>query len=296
MSRLHGAILGMLALAAASLPGHAQEHGHGAHAAHGTQDTTASRDHHAATPDPHARHGPALPHPPVPPVTAADRAAASPVLTRHMAHPSAFNTLLVLDRLEAWDGGAGTGQAWEVTGWAGTDTDRLWLRSEGERLGGRTGSASVELLYGRSITPWWDVVAGVRHDSLPGPSRTRLAVGAQGLAPYLVEVEATAYLDDSGRASLELGAGYDLLLTHRLVLHPEIELELSGSRDVRRGTGTGLASAEAGIRLRYEVTRRFAPYLGVVHERAFGDTVDLRGQDGHPARDTRLVAGVRIWF
>ena len=290
MNRLHGTILAALALAATPLPGRAQEHAH--------HHPAAPQPHaaHPAPVDPHDRHHAALPHAPVPPVTDADRAAAFPRLTRHMEHPSAFNTLLVLDRLEAWDDDAGTGQAWEVTGWAGTDINRVWLRSEGERLGGRTGSASVELLYGRSIGPWWDLLAGVRHDSLPGPSDTRLALGVQGLAPYLFEVEATAYLDDAGRASLELGAGYDLLLTNRLVLHPELELELSGARDTARGVGTGLAGMEAGIRLRYEFTRQFAPYLGVVHERAFGETVDLRRHEGHPARDTRLVAGVRIWF
>lgn len=314
MSRLHVAILAALALAATPLPGHAQEHGqhhhqpsptprhaeddpHAGHAGHAVlEDPHAGHAAHAAPEDPHAGRGTARPHAPIPPVTDADRAAAFPPLTRHVEHPSAFNTLLLVERLEAWDEDPGTGQAWEVTGWAGTDINRLWLRSEGERVGGRTEGASVDLLYGRSVGPWWDLVAGLRHDSLPGPSDTRLALGVQGLAPYLFEVEATAYLDDEGHASLQLEAGYDLLLTNRLVLQPEIEMELSGARDPGRGVGTGLASVEAGLRLRYEVTRQFAPYLGVVHERAFGDTVDLRRQEGHPARDTRLVAGVRIWF
>lgn len=288
MSRLQGAVLGVLTLAAtASIPARAQDHAH-----HHHEPAPASRGHDAH----HAHHDTSLPHTPIPPVTDADRAAAFPPLTRHMDHPSAFNTLLVVDRLEAWEDDAGTGQAWELIGWAGTDLDRLWIRSGGERMGGRTDAASLELLYGRSVSPWWDVVAGLRHDSLPGPSRTRLALGVQGLAPYMFEVQATAYLDDSGDIALDLGAGYDLLLTNRLVLHPEIEIGLSGSGDGRRGIGSGLSTVEAGLRLRYEFTRQFAPYVGLVHERAFGDTVDLHRRDGHDTRDTRIVAGVRIWF
>src|SRR3970282_1051184 len=139
---------------------------------------------------------------PIPVLTAADRAAAFPDLQRPMEHAPEINSYVLFNRLEAWnaDPGKPTGLQWEGQGWVGTDLDRLWLRSEGERVG-RIESADLEVLYGRSIAPWWDVVAGVRHDFEPGPSQTWAAFGVQGLSPYKFEVEATAYIGQSGRTA-----------------------------------------------------------------------------------------------
>ena len=233
---------------------------------------------------------------PIPPLTDADRAAAFPTLTRHMQHAPTVNRYLLFNRLEAWDEDHGSGQAWEAQGWIGTDTDRLWLRSEGEREGGDTHAADLELLYGRSVSPWWDLVAGVRHDFAPGDSRTWAAFGVQGLAPYLFEVAVTGYLGESGHAALAAEAEYELLLTNRLILQPVLEATVHAKEDVARGVGAGLSTAEAGLRLRYEVNRHVAPYLGVSHERAFGDTARLRRAGDAPSRETRFVAGLRIWF
>lgn len=236
------------------------------------------------------------PETPIPTLTDADRAAAFPALSRHMEHASPVNSYLLFDRLEAWDEDAGTGQAWEAKGWIGTDTDRLWLRSEGERASGHTHAADLEVLYGRSVSAWWDVVAGVRHDFAPGGSRTWAAFGLQGLAPYLFEVEVTGYLGESGHTALVAEVEYELLLTNRLILQPMLEATLHGKEDAAHGVGEGLSSVEAGLRLRYEINRHFAPYVGVVHERAFGDTARLRRAGDEAVRDTRVVAGIRIWF
>lgn len=284
-------------------PNAAHDHaGHAGHGEHPRSPDHAAMDHskmdHAASGHPasHANtHGDA-PLLPVPTLTDADRAAAFPALTRHMEHAPTVNRYLLFNRLEAWDEDQGSGQAWEAQGWIGTDTDRLWLRSEGERGAGDTHAADLELLYGRSVSPWWDVVAGLRHDFAPGDSQTWAAVGVQGLAPYLFEVAVTGYLGESGHSALAVEAEYELLLTNRLILQPVLEATLHGKEDLARGVGTGLSSAEAGLRLRYEVNRHFAPYLGVTHERAFGDTARLRRAGDAPTRETRLVAGLRIWF
>lgn len=233
---------------------------------------------------------------PIPEVSDADRAAAFPELGHGMQHAPEINHYLLFDRLEAIDLDHGTGQAWELQGWIGTDLDRLWVRSEGERELGHTESANLEALYGRSITPWWDVVAGVKHDFKPGESQTWAAFGVQGLSPYKFEVAATAYIGESGRTSANLEAEYELLLTNRLILQPLVEIELNGKDDPGRGIGSGLSTAEAGLRLRYEFSRRFAPYIGVVHERAFGKTADFRRDEGEAVSDTSLVAGLRVWF
>ncbi len=203
---------------------------------------------------------------------------------------------LLVDRLEGWDRDAGSGQAWEINGWYGGDLHRLRLRSEGEREGGRTHAADAELLYGRAISPWWEWVAGLRQDFAPGASRTRAALGFQGLAPYKFEVSATAYIGGGSGAALRLEGEYTLLLTSRWILQPRLEANFSAREDARRGEGGGLDSASAGLRLRYEVSRRFAPYIGWEHERRFGDAARFGEAEGEPSRASRFVAGVRFWF
>ncbi len=233
---------------------------------------------------------------PIPVVTDADRAAAVRAAAGHSAHDNSIQTYTLIDRLEVWDADHGTGMQWETQAWIGTDLNRLWLRSEGERIDGGTESADLEVLYGRSVAAWWDVVAGVRHDFKPGAAQDFLAVGVMGLAPYKFEVEATAYLGNSGQTAARLEVEYETLLTNRLILQPLVEVNLHGKDDPRRGIGSGLGTVEAGLRLRYEFTRQFAPYIGIVRERAFGGTADLRRAEGEDIDDTRLVAGLRIWF
>ncbi|MDY4294375.1 MULTISPECIES: copper resistance protein B [unclassified Xanthomonas] len=238
-----------------------------------------------------------LPREPIPPITDADRAAAFPVLRDHgMAHGAAHTGYLLVDRLEGWDNAHGSGQAWEARGWYGGDIDRLWLRSDGERDGGRTTASSLELAYGRAISPWWDMLIGARQTFAPGRARTSAAFGVQGMAPYKFEVSAMLYVGEGGHASLHLEGEYDVLLTNRLILQPRLEAELAARDDPAHRIGSGLTTVEGGLRLRYEVTRRFAPYVGVEHVRSFGDTADLRRADGEAARETRWVAGLRFWF
>ena len=239
------------------------------------------------------------PRTPIPPVTEADRQAAFMPLTTHAAHGDGIHSYWLLDRLEAWDADeAGTGMGWEAAAWIGTDLDRLWLRSEGERTTGEgTESAALEVLYGRSVARWWDVVGGVRHDfGVAGPSQTFAAFGVQGLAPYKFEVSATAYIGHSGQTAARFEAEYETLFTNRLILQWLAEAELYGKDDASRGIGSGLSKVEAGARLRYEISRRFAPYVGVAWERAYGGTADFKRDHGEDADDTRIVAGVRIWF
>ena len=268
------------------------------------QATVAAQDHHdhaAPTPVDHAAMGhgtPARTEPvtPIPPVTDADRAAAFPELKLPMAHAPGINRYIGLNRLEAWDAKPGSAQLWDAQAWIGSDLNRLWLRTEGERTAGKTKAAQLEAFYGRSVSTWWDVLAGIKHDFNPGDSQTWAAFGVEGLAPYKFEVSATAYVGESGQTEASVDVEYELLLTNRLILQPLIEVTVFGKDDPARGTGSGLSSAKAGLRLRYEIDRKFAPYIGVVHERAFGNTADFRRAECDDTRDTRIVAGVRIWF
>ena len=233
---------------------------------------------------------------PIPLVTDADRRAAFPDVHEHHLHGTAVHSYWLLDRLEVSDADDGTALGWEASAWIGGDVQRLWLRSEGEAIDGRIEHGDVEVLYGRSVRTWWDVVAGVRQDIGEGPSRTWGAFGVQGFAPYKFEVAATAYVGQSGRSAARVEAEYDTLFTNRLILQWRAEANAYGKSDPLAGIGSGLSTLEAGLRLRYEVTRQFAPYIGIEHERAFGNTADLRRAGGHGAGDTRVVAGVRLWF
>lgn len=244
----------------------------------------------------HAGLAPTQPRTPIPVLTQADRLAAQPPAHDHPVHDNSIQSYTLFDRLETWNADQGAALEWEGQAWIGTDLNRLWLRSEGERVDGRTESADLEVLYGRSVAAWWDVVAGVRHDFKPGASEDFAAIGVMGVAPYKFEVQATAYIGQSGQTAARLEGGYETLLTNRLILQPRVEINLYGKDDPGRGIGSGLSTVETGLRLRYEFTRRFAPYVGLVREQAFGSTADLRHQEGGPINDTRFVAGVRIWF
>ena len=233
---------------------------------------------------------------PVPAVTQADRDAAFPDVHAHHLHGTSVQSYWLLDRLEVSDADNGTALGWEAMAWVGGDIQRIWLRSEGEAVDGRIEHGDMEVLYGRSVRPWWDVLAGVRQDVGEGPSRTWAAFGVQGLSPYKFEVAATAYIGQGGRTALRAEAEYDTLLTNRLILQWRAEANAYGKADPLAGIGSGLSTVEFGARLRYEITRQFAPYFGVEHDRAFGNTADLRRNAGHDAGDTRVVAGVRVWF
>ena len=238
----------------------------------------------------------AAPRTPIPALTDTDRAAAFPPDAHgHEVHDERAFSYWLVDRLEWQDTEEGS-LGWEGLAWIGGDINRVWLRTEGEASDGEIESANAEVLYGRSISPWWDAVAGVRQDFGEGPSRTYAAFGFQGLAPYKFEVEATAFIGARGRGGVTLEGEYDTLITNRLILQWQGETTLYAKDDPEIGVGSGLSTIEAGARLRYEFNRRFAPYVGVEFERAFGETADLRRLGGEPTRDTRLVAGIRFWF
>lgn len=254
----------------------------------------ATEDHSAHTP-PKDQAG-EQPKQPIPPLTDADRAAAfPPALDGHAVHDRQIHSFVLFDQLE-WQGGDSGGANVENTSWIGGDINRLWLRAEAETEDGDIDNAFVDALWGRSFSRWWDVVAGVRQDFRPGDPQTWAAVGVQGLAPYWFDIEATAYVGPGGRTHARFEAEYDLLLTNRLVLQPLLEVTLYGKDDPERGIGSGLSSVEAGLRLRYEIRRELAPYVGVVFDRSLRGTADYARENGDEVGTIRLAVGLRTWF
>lgn len=233
---------------------------------------------------------------PIPVLTDADREAAFPPLEGHNVHDDAINAFFLLDQLEYQAADEGSVLSWDASGWIGGDIDRLWLRSEGERTNGVTEEAEIQALWGHAIGPWWDVVGGIRQDFKPGSPQTWAAFGIQGMPLYAFEAEATAFIGENGQTAARLEGDYEILLTNRLILQPTAEVNFYGKNDPERGIGSGLANTEVGLRLRYEIRREFAPYIGVTWNRAYGNTADLLREEGGDVSEARFVAGIRLWF
>ncbi|MEW5745078.1 MAG: copper resistance protein B [Nitrospirota bacterium] len=187
---------------------------------------------------------------------------------------------------------------WDVQAWVGADYNKLWLKSEGTWLidDEKVDEAQVELFYSRTISPFWDLQLGIRHDFKPDPDRTFAAFGVQGLAPNWFEVEATAYVSEDGDVSAAVEAEYDLFLGQRLILQLRFEVGLAAQDVEKYGTGQGITDIELGARLRYELRREFAPYIGVSWSRKIGETASLARAAGNDTGSVSFVAGIRIWF
>ena len=184
----------------------------------------------------------------------------------------------------------------EAQGWVGKDLSKLWLKVEAERVDKETEEAELQALYSKAIARYWDIQVGVRHDFEPSPSRSWGVIGLQGLAPYFFEVDTALFVGESGRTALRLEAEYELLFTQRWILTPEIEVNLYSKDDEAIGVGSGLSDVELGLRLRYEIRRELAPYVGVNWMKKYGNSADFSRAVGDEVSDTQFVVGVRLWF
>jgi len=191
---------------------------------------------------------------------------------------------------------------WDIEGWYGGDYNRLWFKSEGQRDTAFKADYDVDfqLLYGRFIQKHYDLQIGSRVETqmFRGQNVTRGfgVIGIQGLVPYNYELEAALFIDQGGKVSGRFSFTKDFLLTQRLILQGRFETNVAGQRVERFTTGSGLNNLEFGVRLRYEIRREFAPYIGLSLDRSFGETAMLvREEGGHPSQ-VRFVAGLRMWF
>ena len=204
--------------------------------------------------------------------------------------------MVMLERLEARLREGHDAYLWDAQGWFGGDIDKLWLKSEGEgELGGSLESAEVQALWSHAIGPYFDLQAGVRADIEP-QGRAHAVLGVQGLAPYMFEIDAAAFLSDKGDLTARIEAEYDQRLTQRLILQPRGEIALSAQGVPERELGAGATKIEAGLRLRYEIVREFAPYIGVGYEAAVGKTAELVRARGGDPDGVAVLLGLRAWF
>ena len=204
---------------------------------------------------------------------------------------------VIFSQLEGRWNGSNSEFRWEGQGWVGTDYDKLWIKSEGTLQGnGTLDDGQHQFLYDRAITTYFDLQGGLRSDIDSRPTRNWAAFGIQGLAPYFFDLELTGYASDQGHLAAKLEASYDILITQRLILQPQIELNLYSKADPVRLVGAGFSDIDTGLRLRYEFSRNFAPYLGVVYEGRFGQSASYARRLGESTGDFRFAFGVRVWF
>jgi copper resistance protein B len=274
----------------------------------------------AAPADPHAGHAahanPASGEPAAQPAAAppsTEDEAAPPIPTDHDAdryfppaamaaardqlaheHGEIAWSKLALDKLELRPGSGATGYAWEGSASFGGDINRLVIKSRGEGAR-KQEEAEVDVLYGRAITPYFNLEAGVRHDFV-GRDRSYLTLGLDGVAPYGFEIDNAVFLSDQGDVTARLEAAHDLRLTQRLILEPRVEANFSAQDIPALRIGSGLSSIEAGLRLRYAIKLEFAPYLGVNYQERFGDTARFARAVGDDRREVRFVVGLQSWF
>ena len=202
-------------------------------------------------------------------------------------------TMVKVDQLELSDGDAST---WDAQAWLGKDLNKLWIKTEGEVVDGDLEEAEYQFLYSRAIAPFWDAQFGWRHDSKPTPDRDWLAIGIQGVAPYFFETDIAVFVGEKGNVGLRTEFEYELLLSQKWILTPEVEANFFSKNDTELGIGSGLSDVSFGLRLRYEIKREFAPYLGVEWTKQFGETADLIKDEGGDSRDVQWVLGLRAWF
>lgn len=290
--RMIAAFVAPLMLAAA-LPAAAQDHTH----------------HETETPAPGIRGGHAPPQPQPDPSVASDGeanaadlyfepAAMSRARQQLIAENGGMRTsAIIIDELEAGFDDDGETYSWHAQGWYGGDINRFWWKSEGE--GGFENElehAELQLLYSRAVTPYFDLQAGVRQGYLDGEDRTDLVLGVQGLAPYWFEVGAAAFVSTEGDVTARAEAEYDLRLTQKLILQPSAELNFAVQDISDLDIGSGFTDTNIGLRLRYEFSRRLAPYVGVEWTSALGETRDIREALGADPQSTRAVIGLRALF
>jgi len=243
----------------------------------------------------------AEPAPPLPTDHAADGVFDPAAMARARAqleeeHSGSVISKVMLSLGEYRVGDGENGYRWEGEAWVGGDLNRLVIKSEGE--GGEDGidAAEVQALYSRAVSPYFDLQAGLRQDFQSGPKRTYATVGFEGGAPYWFETAGSLFLSNKGELLARLEGSYDLRLSQRWILQPRIEANLSGQDISELELGSGVSNIELGLRLRYEIKREFAPYIGVSFDRKFGGTADYARALGKDDQATSLVIGLRAWF
>lgn len=205
-------------------------------------------------------------------------------------------TKVMIDQLETRVTDGDNPLVFEGQAWIGKDLNKFVIKADLEQVNGSTEELELQALYSKAVAVYWDFQIGIRQDIKPTPKRNWLAIGFQGLAPYWFEVDTTLFIGESNQVGLRLSAEYEWMFTQRWVLSPEIEVNFHSKDDIETGVGSGLSDSQIGLRLRYEIKREFAPYIGINWNKKYGNTATLAKNGGGIVDDTQFVVGIRAWF
>ncbi len=205
-------------------------------------------------------------------------------------------TKLMLDQLEVREESGESQSVLEGQVWIGQDLNKLWIKLDSDYVDSDEYESELQLLYSKAVAPYWDMQVGLRSDKGPDETENWAVLGVQGLAPYYFETDAAAYISEEGDLAFRASFEYELLFTQKLILSPEVTLDAFAQDNDETGIGSGLASSNLGLRLRYEFVREFAPYVGVTQENLYGQTSDYAKDAGLDTRSTQMVVGIRAWF
>jgi copper resistance protein B len=197
---------------------------------------------------------------------------------------------LLFDRFE-YQNSDEKATSWDTSAYIGYDINKIYLYSEGEKPKDGDSESENQLLISHAIAPFWDIQYGLGYDISGDSDQSWAVLAVSGLAPYFFETRAALLLGEDGNIGLRMTLEYEALLTQRLILTPSFEADLYSKDRPEMGIGKGISSIVAGMRLRYEIRREFAPYLGIERRKNYGNTADY-----NPIDETYATAGLRFWF
>jgi copper resistance protein B len=201
-----------------------------------------------------------------------------------------------IDELEWRNNHSENTLAWDIEAWTGYDTNKLWLKAEGEKTSCKTEHSEVQLLQSHAISSFWDLQTGIRIDTKPGSRKHWFAIGFYGVAPYFTETDTALFIGEGGDIAWRLKMEQEWMLTQRIALVPVIEFNFHSKNDSEHHTGSGLSSSEFGLRLHYNIRRNVSPYIGLHAYKTYGKTSHYLRSGNENTRDAQLVIGLHTWY
>jgi len=209
----------------------------------------------------------------------------------------------VMGEIELLEEGEENVAEWEIDTWFGRDLYKFWIKTEGEYVShdgeSEVEQAQIELVYSQAFSAYWDWQLGLRHDPKPevnNNQRNWLVLGAIGIAPGFWEIDANLYASDDDDVQINIEVEKELMLTQKWVLTPEFDITLNGKTNEDFGEGSGLSEIEASIRIGYEPSKKFQPFIGLSFLQTFGTTKNLKEAEGEDSDNFSLIAGIHFWF
>jgi len=189
----------------------------------------------------------------------------------------------------------------ETIAWAGTlalesGSHQFSIDSEGERSDDGIEGHELRAYYSRGISPEVTINLGWRGDLKLGPRQDWLLLGFSREIVFEIESDVSLFAASGGDLALRLEMARDFIIAPSLLLTPELKANFHSYDDIETGTGSGLSEFELGLRLAYEISPSFSPYLGLLWSKPYGNTADFARPEGEHEGNAQFLAGFRFQF